>query len=91
MQSITAAGTVRTAAPSSPRPTPAGTGAPVDGRTRRPRRATPKAPPLLRDKCGERRGWLAHQYYREEPCDSCVTAHAAYHREYYRTHYAKGA
>jgi hypothetical protein len=91
MQSITAAGTVRTGTPDSSRATLPSTPTPIDGRRRRPRRSAPKAPPQQREKCGSRRGWLAHQYYHEDPCEGCATAHADYHREYYRTHYAKGA
>jgi hypothetical protein len=89
MQSITAAGIVRTGTPNSP-PAAGSSPVPIDGRTRRPRRITPKSPPQQREKCGSRAGWLAHQYYHEDPCEPCAGAHRDYHREYYRTHYAKG-
>jgi hypothetical protein len=86
MQSITAAGVVRSGGLKGSGAAPAVVVSKIDRRTRKPRRTDPKSEPVIRKRCGSRAGWMAHQYYHETPCDGCAEAHADYHREYSRTH-----
>ncbi len=43
---------------------------------------TGKKSPVIREKCGEYRGWNAHQQNGEEACPRCAEARNQYMRDY---------
>lgn len=40
-------------------------------------------PTVIRDKCGTRKGYQTHSYYKEIPCQPCTDANAARYRKWY--------